>query len=342
MLKNATSLICTAIVCAISACATAELGFADQADVDGAAADTPTWRLAIHGGAGVILRENLTDEQEAAYHAALEEALKAGAAVLSEGGTALDAVEAAILPMEDNPLFNAGVGAVYTEAGDHELDASIMNGADRDAGAVAGVKRVRNPILAARAVMEESPHVMFAGVGADAFAAAAGLETVENTHFDTDSRRAALERVLESRARTSADNSGTVGAVAIDMNGTVAAGTSTGGMTAKAAGRIGDAPLIGSATYAQDGVCAVSATGHGEYFIRVGVAKTICARAEYLGESVEAAAENALAQVAELGGDGGVVLMDGVGTVFYVFNSPGMYRGSIDATGYETAIYGDE
>lgn len=300
------------------------------------------WRLAIHGGAGVILRDDLTPEQEDAYRAGLEEALEAGAEVLRKGGTALDAVEAAILPLEDNPLFNAGVGAVYTETGEHELDASIMSGIDRDAGAVAGVKHVRNPILAARAVMEDSPHVMFAGMGADAFAASQGLETVDNAHFDTPARRASLDHVLETRQRTSAEKSGTVGAVAIDRHGNVAAGTSTGGMTAKAPGRVGDAPLIGSATYAQNGVCAVSATGHGEYFIRVGVAKTICARAEYLGESVEAAAEDALQQVADLGGDGGVVLMDGEGAVSFVFNSPGMYRGSIDADGSATAIYGDE
>lgn len=305
-------------------------------------ASAAEWRLAIHGGAGVILRENLTPEEEAAFHSALEEALEAGAAVLRDGGSAVDAVEAAILPMENNPLFNAGVGAVFTEVGAHELDASIMSGLNRDAGSVAGVKHVRNPILAARAVMEASPHVMFAGTGADAFAEAQGLEMVDNAHFDTDHRRAALARVLESRQRTSADNSGTVGAVAIDLDGNIAAGTSTGGMTAKAPGRIGDSPLIGAATYAENGICAVSATGHGEYFIRVGVAKTICARAELAGESVETAAENALQQVADLGGDGGVVLMDGEGTVSYVFNSPGMYRGSIDAEGVDTAIYGAE
>jgi len=302
----------------------------------------PVWRLGIHGGAGVILRENLTDAQEAAYHAALEEALEAGAQILRDGGTALDAVEAAILPMEDNPLFNAGRGAVFTAAGEHELDASIMSGTDRDAGAVAGVRTVKNPILAARAVMERSDHVMFAGRGADAFAAAQGLEQVDNSYFDTEGRRQALKRVLESQARTSADNSGTVGAVAIDQDGNIAAGTSTGGMTAKAEGRIGDSPLIGAATYAQNDVCAVSATGHGEYFIRVGVAKTICARVALAGEDVQTAADNALAQVAELGGDGGVVLMNGRGEVFYAFNSPGMYRGSIDADGMETAIYGED
>jgi len=299
----------------------------------------PEWRLAIHGGAGVITRESLTPEKEAAYIAALETALQAGADVLRNGGSAVDAVQAAVIPMEDDPLFNAGVGAVFTATGEHELDASIMSGNGRDAGAVAGVKRVKNPILAARAVMDKSEHVMFAGVGADNFAAAQGLTMVPNSHFDTERRRKSLERVLKISARTQADKHGTVGAVAIDNDGNLAAATTTGGMTAKAAGRIGDSPLIGAATYAQNGVCAVSATGHGEYFIRVGVAKTICARVELAGDDIEAASQSALDQVAELGGDGGVVVIDGRGRIAYVFNSAGMYRGSIDADGMETAIF---
>lgn len=306
------------------------------------AVERSEWRLAIHGGAGVILRENMTAEQEAAYTAALETALQAGAEVLRDGGSAVDAVQAAVIPMEDDPLFNAGVGAVFTAAGEHELDASIMSGVDRDAGAVAGVRRVKNPILAARAVMDQSDHVMFAGSGADAFAASVGLEMVENTHFDTERRRKALERVLENRRRTAADRHGTVGAVAIDRDGNLAAATTTGGMTAKAAGRIGDTPLIGAATYAQNDVCAVSATGHGEYFIRVGVAKSICERVALAGEGIDVAAQNVLGQVAELGGDGGLVLMDGAGLVFYEFNSAGMYRGSIDPSGSETAIFGSD
>ncbi|MEO1361690.1 MAG: isoaspartyl peptidase/L-asparaginase, partial [Pseudomonadota bacterium] len=290
------------------------------------APEQPEWRLVIHGGAGVILRENLTAEREAAYTAALETALEAGAEVLRNGGSAVDAVQAAVIPMEDDPLFNAGQGAVFTAAAEHELDASIMSGAERDAGAVAGVKRVKNPILAARAVMDQSEHVMFAGEGADRFAESVGLEMVENSYFDTDRRRESLERVLRERERTDADRHGTVGAVAIDAEGNLAAATTTGGMTAKAAGRIGDSPLIGAATYAQNGVCAVSATGHGEYFIRVAVAKTICARVELAGESVKDASESALNQVAELGGDGGVVVIDGNGQYEYVFNSKGMYR----------------
>lgn len=303
-------------------------------------AERPEWRLVIHGGAGVILRENLSEEQEAAYISALETSLEAGADILRKGGSAVDAVQAAVIPMENDPLFNAGVGAVYTAAYEHELDASIMDGRDRNAGSVAGVKRVKNPVLAARAVMDQSEHVMFAGEGADAFAEAAGLEMVANNHFNTERRLQSLERVLErQRQRTSAEKAGTVGAIAIDVNGNVAATTTTGGMTAKAQGRIGDAPLVGAATYAQNGVCAVSATGHGEYFIRVGVAKTICARAELAGDAIGAAAQDALDQVAELGGDGGVIVMDGNGHYEYVFNSPGMYRGMIDPERRETAIF---
>ena len=304
--------------------------------------EQPEWRLVIHGGAGVILRENMTAEREAAYTAALETALEAGAEILRNGGSAVDAVQAAVIPMEDDPLFNAGQGAVFTAAAEHELDASIMSGAERDAGAVAGVKRVKNPILAARAVMDQSEHVMFAGQGADAFAESVGLELVENSYFDTDRRRESLERVLRERERTDADRHGTVGAVAIDADGNLAAATTTGGMTAKAAGRIGDSPLIGAATYAQNGVCAVSATGHGEYFIRVAVAKTICARVELAGESIGEAATSALDQVADLGGDGGVVVIGGNGQYEYVFNSKGMYRGMIDPDGMETAIFEQE
>ena len=304
--------------------------------------EQPEWRLVIHGGAGVILRENLTAEREAAYTAARETALEAGAEVLRNGGSAVDAVQAAVIPMEDDPLFNAGQGAVFTAAAEHELDASIMSGAERDAGAVAGVKRVKNPILAARAVMDQSEHVMFAGDGADVFAESVGLVMVDNAYFDTEQRRQSLERVLRERERSDADRHGTVGAVAIDADGNLAAATTTGGMTAKAAGRIGDSPLIGAATYAQNGVCAVSATGHGEYFIRVAVAKTICARVELAGESVGEAAQSALDQVADLGGDGGVVVIGGSGQYEYVFNSKGMYRGMIDPDGMETAIFEQE
>lgn len=321
----------------MTACASASSEPAAAAEAKAA-----EWRLVIHGGAGVILPGSMTPQMEAAYVAALNTSLEAGASVLRKGGSALDAVEAAVLTMEDDALFNAGHGAVFTAAGMHELDASIMDGRERDAGAVAGVTRVRNPIQAARAVMEKSEHVLFAGAGADAFAEAQGLEMVENTYFNTERRRQALERVLEERSRTDADRHGTVGAVAIDMNGNLAAATTTGGMTAKAAGRIGDSPLIGAATYAENGVCAVSATGHGEYFIRVGVAKTICDRVKLAGEDVVTASTVALDEVAALGGDGGVIVIGGDGDYGFVFNSAGMYRGWIDASGSGTAIYGDD
>lgn len=325
--------------------ALAALGFALAACstvAEAPVAEMTDWRLVIHGGAGVILRADMTPEREAAYEAALQEAMEAGADVLRGGGEAIDAVQAAVLVMEDNPLFNAGYGAVFTADARHELDAAIMDGRDRNAGSVAGVTRVKNPILAARAVMDQSEHVMFAAGGADAFAEAQGLEMVDNTYFDTDWRREALQRVLDERMRTAADRHGTVGAVAIDVNGNLAAATTTGGMTAKAAGRVGDTPLIGAATYAENGVCAVSATGHGEYFIRVGVAKTICDRVKLLGEPVDAAAQVALDEVAALGGDGGVIVIGGDGVPAFVFNSAGMYRGQIDASGAKVAIYGDE
>jgi len=334
---------CTLVALVIvgAGCTTAVPGPAEEVLMS-VEAERPKWRLVIHGGAGVILRENMTPEREAAYTSALETALEAGARILRDGGSAVDAVQAAVIPMEDDPLFNAGQGAVFTAAAEHELDASIMSGAERDAGAVAGVKRVKNPILAARAVMDQSEHVMFAGAGADAFAQSVGLEMVDNSYFDTERRRLSLERVLRERTRTDADRHGTVGAVAIDQDGNLAAATTTGGMTAKAAGRIGDSPLIGAATYAQNGVCAVSATGHGEYFIRVGVAKTICSRVDLAGESVGEAAQSALDQVADLGGDGGVVVIGGNGQYEYVFNSKGMYRGMIDPDGMETAIFEQE
>jgi len=322
----------------LAGCATAPMESAPA----GNGAERADWRIAIHGGAGVIDPASMTAEREAAYHAGLEAALMAGADILEAGGSSLDAVEAAVVSLEDNPLFNAGVGAVFTEAGGHELDASIMSGADRNAGAVAGVTGVKNPILAARKVMEESEHVMLAGGGADRFVVLGGLDIVPNSHFSTEARRAALMRLLESRQPGAEDRSGTVGAVAIDRAGHVAAATSTGGMTGKTPGRVGDSPLIGAATYAEDGVCAVSATGHGEYFIRVGVAKTICTRIAYLGESGETAATVALDEVGALGGDGGVIVMDGAGEAAFVFTTPGMYRGMMDPGGRETAIYGIE
>lgn len=300
------------------------------------------WILLIHGGAGVIRKDRMTAEKELAYREGLEAALAAGAAILREGGSALDAVEAAVVSMEDNPNFNAGRGAVLTSAYEHELDASIMDGRDRDAGAVAGVTNIRNPIRAARSVMEDSPHVMFAGKGAEAFAAEQGLATVEKDWFTTPGRLESLERVMKIRAEK-ADKRGTVGAVALDASGNLAAATSTGGMTAKAPGRVGDAPIIGAGTYADNESCAVSATGHGEYFIRVGVARMICARIAMEGLAPEVSAMAALDEVAELGGDGGVIVLTPDGEGRFAFNTEGMFRGVVGANhDLETGIYGED
>ncbi|HEX6939934.1 MAG TPA: isoaspartyl peptidase/L-asparaginase, partial [Longimicrobiales bacterium] len=259
--------------------------------------------IAIHGGAGTIRRGDMTPELEQAYRAKLEEALRAGYAILEKGGTSLDAVVAAIVVMEDSPLFNAGKGAVFTSEGKNELDAAIMDGATLRAGAVAGVTRVKNPIRLARAVMEHSPHVMLAGAGAEAFAGEQGLELVDPSYFFTQHRWDALQRAKAEAAGTPVSRPdgpqaffpddrkfGTVGAVALDRHGNLAAGTSTGGMTTKRWGRIGDSPIIGAGTYANNASCAVSATGHGEYFIRNVVAHDICARVEYGGQTLEEAA----------------------------------------------------
>lgn len=378
----------------ILAAAVAALALASPA----AAQDAPTWSFAIHGGAGVIERANLSPEQDAAYRAALTRALEAGAAVLRDGGVALDAVQAAIQIMEDDPLFNAGRGAVFTAAGRNELDAAVMNGADLTAGAVAGLTTTRHPIAAARAVMEQSPHVMLTGEGADAFAASQGLEQVSPSFFFTQRRWDQLIRLLTEQGVAlpplppagapgspiggQASNEpapplnerkfGTVGAVALDIQGNLAAGTSTGGTTGKRWGRVGDVPVIGAGTYAsnQDG-CAVSATGDGEFYIRATVARDICARIATLTVShnalnahaeaenranpdtlvvyhyPEAATEAARSEVAEaeaLGGKGGVIVMDRGGAPTFAMSTSGMYRGAISSEDPEpiVAIYADE
>ncbi len=308
--------------------------------------------LAIHGGAGTITRENMTEEDEAAYRAALETALRAGHAVLESGGSSLDAVVAAIQSMEADPLFNAGVGAVLTEEGVAELDASIMSGADLDAGAVAGVRTVASPIALARAVMEQSPHVMMASTGAEAFALSVGIPAVDNALFVTPSRRRALERTLERRNRTGAlpdsfsvgaERMGTVGAVALDRMGNLAAGTSTGGMTAKQFGRVGDAPIIGAGTYADNETAAISATGHGEYFIRGVVAHDVASMMRYTGLSLSASANAVIhGRLTDLGGTGGIIAIDRQGNVSMPFNTSGMYRGMISTDGEMTiGIYRD-
>ena len=290
--------------------------------------------IVIHGGAGTISRENMTPAQEQAYHAMLQHAVNQGYAVLERGGSSIDAVTAAVMVLEDSPLFNAGKGAVYTFDEGHELDASIMDGRSRNAGAVAGVTTVKNPILLARAVMEKSAHVMLSGKGAEQFAIEQKLEQVENSYFDTEFRLEALKKAKQalspephqaSQAYDPAWKMGTVGAVAVDHDGNLAAATSTGGMTAKRYGRIGDSPVIGAGNFA-DSQCAVSATGHGEFFIRYQVAADICARARYLKIPVSEAAHKVIAELKQHGGDGGVIVADNQGRLSWAFNSQGMYR----------------
>jgi beta-aspartyl-peptidase (threonine type) len=300
--------------------------------------------IAIHGGAGVIPRDQLTDGGMV-YRTGLEEALDAGYAVLEQGGSSLDAVTAAVRLLEDNPLFNAGRGAVLANDGRAYLDASIMDGKDLAAGAVTGVTTVRHPIDLARRVMEKSPHVMLAGDGAEEFAGLQGLERVPNEWFITPTRQRQLQRVLTGATapRNELQGLGTVGAVAVDAAGNVAAATSTGGMTNKRWGRIGDAPIIGAGTYANNASCAVSATGHGEYFIRSVVAHDICALVEYKGWTLARAAREVVqGKLLRLGGEGGIIAVDPQGTVVLEFNSPGMFRGVRDSTGRrQVAIHED-
>lgn len=289
--------------------------------------------IAIHGGAGTIRKAEMSAARAAPYKDALARALEAGHSVLQGGGTALDAATAAVAAMEDSPLFNAGRGAVYNADGRHEMDAAVMDGRTLRAGAVACVEKVKNPILAARAVMEHSRHVLLAGKGAERFAGRQGLKMVNQRYFGTAARFEALRRNLRS-------HHGTVGAVALDRDGNLAAATSTGGTTGKLPGRIGDSPLVGAGTYADNRACAVSGTGLGEAFIRALVAYDVAARMRYRGASLAVAARAALANVAKLGGDGGLVAVDRRGNLAMPFNSQGMYRACIDRRGRRTiAIY---
>lgn len=310
-------------------------------------ASAQDWTLAIHGGAGTIERDKMSPEKEAEIRAVLKAALKAGSDVLENGGSALDAVEAAVRVLEDDPNFNAGRGAVFTAVETNELDASIMDGRSRDAGAVAGVTMTRHPISLARAVMENSPHVMMAGAGADRFSQEQKLEQVHPSWFHTDERlrqlRKRLERAELGQPATSDEKYGTVGAVARDRDGNLAAATSTGGLTAKRWGRIGDSPVIGAGTYADNRACAVSATGWGEYYIRAGVAHEICARMRMLGESAQVAADTVQAETLALGGDGGVIVLDTQGGHAFSFNTSGMYRGvASEGAEPEVAIFADD
>jgi L-asparaginase / beta-aspartyl-peptidase len=297
--------------------------------------------IAVHGGAGVLPAAQLTPERRRAFQDGLEAALRAGYGVLEAGGASLDAVVAAVKVLEDDPLFNAGRGSVLAANGQHELDASIMDGRDLRAGSVTGVRHVRNPVALARLVMDRSPHVMLAGPGADEFAVEVGLSPVANDYFATDRRRLELERYLRGGADTGDEAVlGTVGAVALDAQGNLAAATSTGGMTGKKWGRVGDSPIIGAGTYAANDCCAVSATGHGEYFICAAVAHEIASLMRYRGMSVvEAADEVVMKQLVKLGGSGGVIAVGRDGSIAMPFNSPGMLRGAMDSRGrLETAI----
>jgi beta-aspartyl-peptidase (threonine type) len=341
----------------------------------GEAAAKPKWALVVHGGAGVIEREDLSPEQDKAYREAMARVANVGADVLKKGGSALDAIEAAVKILEDDPLFNAGRGAVFTAEGRNELDASVMDGKTLKAGAVAGVTRTRHPISLARAVMEKSPHVMLIGEGAERFSASQKLDQVDPAYFFTERRWQALEKALkqqglpvpprpagapsvpELRADLQHDEGeyrgnlaqvekkfGTVGVVAMDANGDVAAGTSTGGTTAKRWGRVGDAPIIGAGTYASNRSCAVSATGTGEYFIRLTVAREICALVEHKGLSLQAAADQVIQKdLTALGGDGGVIAVAPNGEMAWSFNTSGMYRARVaDGEKLVVGIYKDD
>jgi len=300
--------------------------------------------IAIHGGAGTIEKSRFTPEKEKAYRAKLTEAVEAGYEVLNKGGSSLDAVTTAINVLENSPFFNAGKGAVYTYDEKHEMDASIMYGKNRQAGAVAGVKHIENPINLARLVMEKSVHVMLSGDGAEEFAQTQGVDLVDNKIFDTEHRYKSLQRSKAKMQKAKQQNKnyqaahseldaeykvGTVGAVALDDEGNISSGTSTGGMTSKRYGRIGDSPVIGAGTFADNNSCAVSATGHGEYFIRYNVAADICARVQYQGKTIAQAGKEVIHDVLmPVGGTGGVIIIDTKGNISLPFNTKGMYRGS--------------
>ena len=312
------------------------------------AADQTPVAIALHGGAGTIERGAMSEELDATYRGFLNDAITRGYEQLLEGRSGLDVVVSVIQLMEESPLFNAGRGAVYTWDGTHELDASIMHGQNLDAGAVASVGTVKSPIALARAVMESSPHVMLSGAGAEAFALGQGFDPVSPEYFATERRREALEAYKANKQaglKPEADHKfGTVGVVVLDQAGNLVAGTSTGGMTGKRWGRIGDSPVIGAGTYADNRSCAVSATGHGEYFIRHTVARDICARMQFGGATLEEAANTVvMEELVAADGEGGIVAVDPEGNVALVFNTPGMYRAAINAAGHKVVgIYSNE
>ncbi|WP_304344375.1 isoaspartyl peptidase/L-asparaginase family protein [Chryseobacterium koreense] len=309
--------------------------------------------MVIHGGAGTITKENMTPEKEKAYREKLTEALKMGFAEIEKGKSSIEAVSAAIVVMEDSPLFNAGKGAVFTADGKNEMDASIMFGKDKSAGAVAGVHTIKNPIKAAIAVMQKSEHVMLAGTGAETFAKEQGLEIVDPKYFWTKDRwdglQKAKQKELEKNKKTSQNTLpdsyfidqkfGTVGAIALDKEGNIAAGTSTGGMTNKKFGRIGDSPIIGAGTYANSQV-GISGTGWGEFFIRSTAARTVAAKMEYQNKDLKTAAQETIDEIGKMGGDGGLIALDKDGNIAMPFNTAGMYRGAVTENGdIEVEIY---
>ena len=300
------------------------------------------WRLVIHGGAGSERIAHDDPAHEAHARAGLEEALAAGAAILERGESAVDAVEAAARLLEENPCFNAGRGSVLTEQGEVELDAAIMDGRTRTAGAVSGIKTTRAPISLARRLMERGPHVFLAGTAADRFAASAGLEQVANDFFILPERRRQLDEALAAGSAADPIKYGTIGAVAVDTEGNVAAATSTGGITAKRWGRVGDSPLIGAGTYADNRAAAVSATGSGEYFIRAVAAHEVAARIRLGCETLQQAIDGVLVDIASLGGKGGLIAVSPNGDAAWGFTTPAMYRGMADATGRTVAIYSEE
>jgi beta-aspartyl-peptidase (threonine type) len=352
-MKKRILIILIAVITTISLTVPAQKGsFGEIKQLQGP--QNPRLGFIIHGGAGVITRGSLTPEKEKELRAKLEEAVTAGYKALQAGKMSLDAVEIAIRILEDSPLFNAGKGAVFTADGKNELDSSIMDGKTLAAGAVAGLHHVKNPITLARAVMEKSPHVMMVGDGAEQFAKEQKIELVDEKYFWTQERWDALQKILKEEkekvkspnpkpgislndlvptARLAANRFGTVGAVALDKFGNIAAGTSTGGMTNKKYGRVGDAPIIGAGTFANNNTCGVSATGWGEFFIRVGVARDISAMMEYRALPIQQAADTVMKKVQTLGGDGGVIAMDKFGNMAISFNSEGMYRAYINSEG---------
>ena len=302
------------------------------------------WKLVIHGGAGIIEKSRMSSDKDREIRAALDHALATGAAVLEGGGSAVDAVEAAVSELEDNPNFNAGRGAVFTFEGRNELDAAIMDGSDRSAGAVTGVTTTRHPVSLARAVKERSPHVLLRGRGVYQFSREQGLEQVDNSWFATEERRRQLDEMMAMDGdHFDVDlKYGTVGAVALDIDGHIAAATSTGGLTGKRWGRIGDSPIIGAGTYADDGSAAVSATGSGEYFIRALAAYQVAERVKIGGESLQEALDDTLADVQSLGGGGGLIAVSRTGEMVWGFTTPGMYRGKADSNGRTVALYSED